>query len=79
MIGADCIIKYGFVASDTPDLNEPAFKKPGVIGHGVKVGANVVLMPGVIVKEGATLGACSQIRKDVGKSEIWYGNPAKKV
>lgn len=75
-IGSDVTIKYGFVATDTPDLKSGE-KVVGTIGDGAMFGVNVVLMPGVNVGEGAIIGACSQVRKDVPAMEVWYGNPAE--
>ena len=76
-VGTDCVIKYGFVACDTPDLEDPTLKVPPVIGDNVKIGANVTVMPGVRIGDGATIGACSQVRRDVPAGETWYGNPAQ--
>lgn len=76
-VGTDCVIKYGFVACDTPDLDDPTLKVPPVIGDNVKIGANVTVMPGVTIGDGATIGACSQVRRDVPAGEVWYGNPAR--
>lgn len=76
-IGKNCVIKYGFVLTDTPDLNSPV-KVVGSIGNGVNIGANVTLMPSFDIGDGATIGACSQVRCDITAGQVWYGNPAKK-
>ena len=78
-IGENCTIKYGFVLTDTPDITKNNEKKIGSIGNNVKIGANVVLMPGFSIGNNSIVGACSQVRKNIGINEIWYGNPAKKV
>jgi len=75
-IGSDCNIKYGFVLTDTPDLENLNFKKIGRVGNRVKIGANVTLMPGFSIGDGSTVGACSQVRTDIGPNEVWFGNPA---
>jgi acetyltransferase-like isoleucine patch superfamily enzyme len=77
-IGNNCTIKYGFVLTDTPDITKNNQKQIGSIGDNVKIGANVVLMPGCSISNGSIIGACSQVRKDVGEGEVWYGNPAKR-
>ena len=76
-IGSDVKIKYAFVLTDTPKLEEDNAKSVGDIGDGVLIGANVTLMPGCRIGNNAVIGACSQVRSDVGEGEVWYGNPAK--
>lgn len=75
-IGNNCVIKYGFVLTDTPDIKNNNFKSVGHIGNNVMIGANVTLMPGVCIDDNAIIGACSQVRHHVKKGETWYGNPA---
>lgn len=77
VIGKNVVIKYSFVLTDTPDLEQGHLKKVGSIGDGVLIGANVTLMPGFSIGENSVIGACSQVRSEVGENEIWYGNPAK--
>jgi UDP-2-acetamido-3-amino-2,3-dideoxy-glucuronate N-acetyltransferase len=77
VIGKNVTIKYGFVATDTPNLTEGDKKSVGIIGDNSLFGVNVVLMPGVNVGENCIIGACSQVRNDISDNEIWYGNPAK--
>jgi UDP-2-acetamido-3-amino-2,3-dideoxy-glucuronate N-acetyltransferase len=76
-IGNNVIIKYSFVLTDTPELQENELKSVGRINNGVLIGANVTLMPGISIGQNSIIGACSQIRTNVGENEIWYGNPAK--
>ncbi|PHQ58514.1 MAG: transferase [Porticoccus sp.] len=76
-IGNDVRIKYAFVLTDTPELEQDSNKVVGHIGNDVLIGANVTLMPGFQIGDGAVIGACSQVRNDVGPNEIWFGNPAK--
>lgn len=72
----DTVIKYGFVATDTPKIGDNK-KLPCHIRNGAKFGANVTLMPGVKVGRNSQIGACSQVRHDIPDNEIWYGNPAR--
>lgn len=76
-IGSNIVIKYAFVMTDTPNLNENNEKVTAEIADGVLIGANVTLMPGFSIGKNAVIGACSQVRDNVGDNEIWYGNPAK--
>lgn len=76
-IGANTVIKYAFVMTDTPNLEENDQKVNATIGDGVLIGANVTLMPGFSLGDNCIIGACSQVRSNVGANEIWYGNPAK--
>jgi len=71
------VMKYGFVVTDTPDLNENDKKTTGKLKENSKFGANVVIMPSVTIGANVEIGACSQVRHDVNDNEIWYGNPAK--
>jgi UDP-2-acetamido-3-amino-2,3-dideoxy-glucuronate N-acetyltransferase len=76
-IGKNVTIKYGFVLTDTPVLEKGNEKIVGDIGDNVLIGANVTLMPGFNIASDATIGACSQVRSNVGPGEIWFGSPAK--
>lgn len=76
-IGNDVTIKYAFVLTDTPDLKEGDRKVVGGIGDGSLIGANVTLMPGFNIGKNSIIGACSQVRSEVGNDEIWYGSPAR--
>lgn len=77
VIGNNVTIKYGFVLTDTPNLEEGNKKVVGSIGDGSLIGANVTLMPGYSIGKNAIIGACSQVRAEVGDNEVWFGNPAK--
>ncbi|MFV8279934.1 DapH/DapD/GlmU-related protein [Christiangramia marina] len=76
-IGKNVVVKYSFVLTDTPKLEKGSFKEVGSIGDGALIGANVTLMPGCSIGRESIIGACSQVRTDVGDREVWYGNPAR--
>jgi acetyltransferase-like isoleucine patch superfamily enzyme len=76
-VGSNVTIKYSFVLTDTPNLEEGNYKSVGEIGDGSLIGANVTLMPGFSIGKNSIIGACSQIRDNVGDDEIWFGSPAK--
>jgi UDP-2-acetamido-3-amino-2,3-dideoxy-glucuronate N-acetyltransferase len=71
------IVKYSFVATDTPDLDKNDVKAIVVLKKGSQFGANVMIMPGLVIGENSVIGACSQVRHNVPDNEIWYGSPAK--
>jgi UDP-2-acetamido-3-amino-2,3-dideoxy-glucuronate N-acetyltransferase len=76
-VGSEVIIKYGFVMTDTPNLDEDSKKVSAKIQDGVQIGANVTLMPGFSLGKNSIIGACSQVRSDVGENEVWFGSPAR--
>ena len=43
------------------------------------IGARAFIMPGVIVGEGALVGACSVVTKDVVRGVVVAGNPAREI
>jgi len=47
------------------------------IGNDVWIGANVVIMPGIKVGDGAVIGAGSVVTKNIDDYQIVYGVPAK--
>ena len=77
IIGSNVLIKYSFVLTDTADLKADPIKSVQGIGDGTLIGANVTLMPGFSIGKNCIIGACSQVRHNIGDNEIWYGNPAK--
>jgi len=56
------------------DLNEPP-----IIKRGVRLGARVSILPGVIIGENAVVGAGSLVTKDVKPGYIYLGCPATLV
>ena len=49
-----------------------------IIRYGARLGANVVVLPGVEIGEQALIGAGAVVTKDVPAREVWVGNPARK-
>ena len=49
-----------------------------IIKKGAKIGAGVIITPGITINENSIIGAGSVVTKNVQKGEIWFGNPAKK-
>lgn len=73
-------IEPALAAGDEPsfgwDLTQP---KPVVIGNGVHIGVNVVIMPGVHVGDGAVIGANSVVTASVDPYTIVAGVPARAI
>lgn len=52
---------------------------PVVIEDNVRLGANVLILPGITVHTGAIVGMGSCVTRSIGAYEVWAGNPAKKL
>jgi len=50
-----------------------------IVCRNAKIGANSTILPGVVIGEGALVGAGSVVAKDVEKESIVVGTSAKKV
>lgn len=53
--------------------------KGPVIKENAKIGANVTILPNIIVGSGSLIGAGSVITKNVDSNSVVIGNPAKKI
>jgi len=62
-----------------PDEYKNETKKEIIIGKHSIVGAGSIIMPGVILAEGTSVGAMSLVRKNTEEWSIYLGNPAKKI
>jgi acetyltransferase-like isoleucine patch superfamily enzyme len=49
------------------------------IGEGAKIGANAVLLPGIIIGKHALIGAGAVVVKDVPDYKVVAGNPARNI
>ena len=50
-----------------------------IVGNDVWIGYNTVIMPGVKIGDGAIIGSCSVVAKDVEPYAIVGGNPAREI
>ena len=57
----------------------PATKGPTTIGNDVWIGYGATILSGVTVGDGAVIGACSVVAKDVPSYGVVAGNPAQLV
>ena len=62
-----------------PDEYKKEAKKEVFIGKHSIVGAGSIIMPGVVLAEGTSVGALSLVRKKTEEWSIYLGNPAKKI
>lgn len=58
---------------------QPILKKKIVIGDGVWIGANAVIMPGVELAEGTVVGAGAIVTKSTEPFSVVVGIPARKI
>lgn len=47
------------------------------VKEGASIGANATVLPGITIGNYALIGAGSVVTHNVGKQEIWIGNPAR--
>lgn len=88
-LGPDCLIASGckFVDHDhgTTRRDVPMNQQTDgaeaeiVLGRDVWLGANVVVLKGVHIGDGAIVAAGAIVRQDIGAYEIWGGVPARKI
>ena len=62
------------------DAIEPIDNNPLAIGHDVWIGDGVTILPGCKnIGNGAIIGACSVVTKDIPPYTIYVGNPAHRI
>ena len=49
------------------------------LGNNVSIGASATIMGNITIEDFAMIGAASLVTKNIGKNELWYGIPAKKM
>lgn len=63
----------------TPEDAANTLSAPVRIGNDVFLGAGCMVLKGVTIGDGAVIGACAVVTKDVPAGEIWGGNPARRI
>jgi len=62
-----------------PDIYKREVKKPIVIGRHSIVGTNSIILPGVVIAEGTSVGALSLVTKSTEEWSVYIGIPAKRI
>lgn len=95
MIILDCAIvtigdrvKFGpnvsvFAATHPTEVQDrrdfPDYSKEVTIGNDCWIGGHTVIMPGVTIGDGVTVGASSVVTKDIPSFSVAVGSPAKVI
>jgi putative colanic acid biosynthesis acetyltransferase WcaF len=61
------------------DPNLPLQTSPIIVGEDVFLGARAFVLPGVTIGDGAVIGACSVVTKDVASWAVAVGNPCRVI
>jgi acetyltransferase-like isoleucine patch superfamily enzyme len=76
-IGDNTIIGYGTVILGHEFLRHEWRTGPVVIGRDVVIAANVTVLPGVVIGDGATVSAMSLVNRDVPAGAVVGGVPIR--
>jgi acetyltransferase-like isoleucine patch superfamily enzyme len=76
-IGDNSIIGYNTVILAHEFLSRELRAGPVEIGKDVMIGANVTILPGVRVGDGATVSACSLVNSDIPEGALAGGVPVR--
>ncbi len=66
-------------SKENPDESHSGHEGDILIGEGVRIGAHSILLPGIKVGHGASVGAGSIVTKDIPPKTVWVGNPARLI
>jgi acetyltransferase-like isoleucine patch superfamily enzyme len=67
------------VNSTIPKKYKNEYKKKVILGKYTIIGAGSIIMPGVRLRKGTSIGAMSLVLKDTKSWSIYVGSPAKKI
>ena len=76
-VGRNSIIGYNSVILAHEFLMDELRTGPVKIGESVMIGANVTVLPGVLIGDGAVVSACSLVNSDVPAGAVYGGVPAR--
>lgn len=69
-----------FVSSNDKYMGRGNYDHKGpILKKDAKIGANATLLPGITIGESAVVGAGAVITKDISKSKVVVGNPAREL
>ena len=70
----------GFIGPTIPDkYRDKVINQPVIMENFSGICTNAVILPGVIIREGAVIVANSYVTKNIPAWEIWAGTPARKI
>ena len=81
-------VKFGpnvciFAATHPTELQQrrdnPDYSKEVTIGNDCWIGGNTVIMPGVTIGDGVTVGASSVVTKSIPSYSVAVGSPARVI
>jgi len=80
-IGNDSFIgpNSTFVNNPYPRSKKYPLHIAAKLGNNVSIGASATIMGNITIEDFAMIGAASLVTKNIGKNELWYGSPAKKM
>ncbi|HOV80557.1 MAG TPA: acyltransferase [Bacillota bacterium] len=78
-IGDNSIVGYNVTILTHEFLVRNYGKGPVEIGSGVLIGSNTTILPGVRIGDGAVVGACSLVNRDIPPGAVAAGVPARVV
>jgi putative colanic acid biosynthesis acetyltransferase WcaF len=82
-LGPRCTVaQHAYLCGGTHDFSKPSLPLVVgeiVIGADAFVGARAFVLPGICVGEGAVVGACAVVTRDVAPCSVVAGNPARVV
>jgi len=82
LIGSNVTISSGqhpIDGIDPPIFLRPVIPKEIIIEDDVWIGAGAVIMPGITLRKGTVVGACSVVTKSTEEYAVVVGAPAKKI
>lgn len=82
LLGSGVVISSGehqYNDSLDPVVLQKIIPKKIIIGNGVWIGANAVIMPGVTLAEGTVVGAGAIVTKSTEPFSVMVGVPARKI
>lgn len=83
MMGPDCTIytkNHNFARTDIPMcMQGNQEERPVTIEDDVWIGGSVTILPGVTIKKGTIVAACSVVTRDTEEYDVVAGVPAKRI